>query len=83
VLDENQDVQPLQQHGVHVQEVDGEDLGGLGVQELPPGRACASWRRVDVRGMQDLPHGGRRYGDAEFRQLTVDAAVSQQRILLR
>ena len=29
----------LQQHGVHVQEVDREDPGGLGVQELPPGRA--------------------------------------------
>jgi hypothetical protein len=32
VLDENQDVQPLQQHGVHVQEVGGED-------PAPPGRA--------------------------------------------
>jgi hypothetical protein len=39
VLDEHQDVQSLQQHGVHVEEVDGEDPGGLGVQELPPGRA--------------------------------------------
>ena len=39
VLDEHQDVQSLQQHGVHVEEVDREDPGGLGVQELPPGRA--------------------------------------------
>jgi hypothetical protein len=39
VLDKYQDVQPFQQHGVRVQEVDGEDPGGLGVQELPPGRA--------------------------------------------
>jgi hypothetical protein len=39
VLDEHQDVQSLEQHGVHVQEVDCEDPGGLGVQELPPGRA--------------------------------------------
>jgi hypothetical protein len=66
-----------------VQEVDGEDPGGLGLQELPPGRACASRRRVNARGMQDLPHGGRRNGEAEFRQLAVDAAVSPQRILLR
>jgi hypothetical protein len=29
-------VQSLQQHGVHAEEVDGEDPGGLGVQELPP-----------------------------------------------
>jgi hypothetical protein len=39
VLDEHQDVQTLEHHGVYVQEVDGEDPGGLGVQELPPGRA--------------------------------------------
>jgi hypothetical protein len=39
VLDEYQDKQPLQQHGIHVKEIDREDPGGLGVQELPPGRA--------------------------------------------
>ena len=38
VLDENQHVQPLQQHGVHMQEADREDPGRLSVQELPPGR---------------------------------------------
>jgi hypothetical protein len=39
VFDEQQDVQSLQQHGIHVQEVDGEYPGSLSVQELPPGRA--------------------------------------------
>ena len=39
VLDEYQDIDALQQHRVHVQEVDCEDPGCLGVQELPPGRA--------------------------------------------
>jgi hypothetical protein len=39
MLDEYQDMQSSQQHGVHVQEVDRDDPGGLGVQELPPGRA--------------------------------------------
>jgi hypothetical protein len=34
VLDEHQDIQSLQQRGVHVQEVDRDDPGGLGVQEL-------------------------------------------------
>src|SRR2546421_1165920 len=38
VTDEEFDVLE-QQHGVHVQEVDRDDPGGLGVQELPPGRA--------------------------------------------
>ena len=46
-------------------------------------RACATRRRIDARGMQDLPPGGRRFGDAEFRQFAVDPAVSPQRILLR
>jgi len=57
VLDEHQDIQSVQQHGVHVQEVDGEDPGGLGVQELAPRRARATRCRVDARGMQDLPDG--------------------------
>src|SRR5437016_2385943 len=58
VLDEHQDVQSLQQHGVHVQEVDGEDPGGLGVQELPPRRASPVRRWINARSTQDLPHGG-------------------------
>ena len=76
-------VHALQQHGVHVQEVDREDPGGLGVQELPPRQARAARRRADARGTQDLPHGGRHRGDAEFGQLAVDPAVSPERILLR
>ena len=83
MLDEHQDVQALQQHGVHVEEVDGEDPGGLGVQELPPARARASRCRIDARGMQDLPHGGRRDCDAELGELAVDPAVSPRRILPR
>ena len=39
MLDEYQDVQPVQQHGVHMQEIHRENPGGLSVQELPPGRA--------------------------------------------
>jgi hypothetical protein len=76
VLNEHQDIQSLQQHGIHVQEVDREDPGGLGCQELPPRRACATGRRIDARGMQDLPHSSRRHGDAEFRQFAVDPVVS-------
>ena len=43
------DMQPLQQHSIHVKEIDREDPGGLGVQELPPGRARAARRRSDAR----------------------------------
>jgi hypothetical protein len=66
-----------------MQEVDGEDPGCLGMQELPPGRARAARRRIDASGVQDLPDGGRRYGDAELVQLALDPAVAPQRILPR
>ena len=60
MLDEHQHVHALQQHGVHVQEIDREDPGGLGCQELPPRRAGPTRRPIDARSPQDLPHGGRR-----------------------
>jgi hypothetical protein len=46
VLDEEQDVQAAQEHRVDVEEVGGEDRGGLPGQERAPGPA----RRVLVRG---------------------------------
>jgi hypothetical protein len=60
----------------------GEDPGGLGVQELPPGRAAAAWRRIDARGSQDLTGGGWRDRSAGFGQFAVDSAASPQRVLL-
>ena len=76
MLDEHQDVQSLQQHGVHVEEVDGEDPGGLSVRDCPPRRACATGSRIDGRGRQYLPDGRQRDGHAEFRHFAVDPAVS-------
>ncbi len=49
----------------HVEEVHGEDPG-LGVQELPPGRARAAGSRIDARGTQDLPDGRRRDDTPSF-----------------
>jgi hypothetical protein len=83
VLDEHQDVQSLQRHGVHVQEIDGEDPSGLGVQELPPAGARAARCRVEASSVQDLPDGGRRHGDAKLEQLALDPAVAPQWILPR
>jgi hypothetical protein len=67
MLDEHQDIEPFEQHCVGVQEIYGKNPGGLSREELPPGRASAARSRIDARGMQDLPHGGRRNGEAEFR----------------
>ena len=83
VLDKYQDVKSFHQHGVCVQEVHRDDPGGLRAEELPLARARAARRWIDARSMQDLPHGGRRHGDAEFCQFAVDAAVSPEWILLR
>ncbi len=83
VLDEHQHIYALQQHGIHVQEIDREDPGSLGCQELPPRRAGPTRRRVDARSMQDLPHGRRRNCHAELHELAVDPPVSPQRILPR
>ncbi len=56
VLDDNQGVEPTEQHGVHVDEVGREDAAGLGGQELLPGRARAAGRGIDPGIVQDLPH---------------------------
>ncbi len=55
MLDDDQCVDAPQQHGVHVDEVDGEDAARLGGQELPPGRAGAAGRGADPGAMKDLP----------------------------
>ena len=39
MLDEYQDIQSPEEHGIDVQEIDCDDPGSLGVQELPPARA--------------------------------------------
>jgi hypothetical protein len=82
LLDEHQDVQPAQRHHVNVKKADGEDSCGLGVQELPPGRACPR-RGVDARGAEDLVDGRWRDGQAQLGQLAVNAPVTPQRVLLR
>jgi hypothetical protein len=47
MLDEYQDVQSSQQHSVYVQEIDRDDPGRLGVQELPPGRTREARHPID------------------------------------
>ena len=37
-----------------MEEINGEDPGGLRVQELPPGRAIPARCGIDTRSMQDL-----------------------------
>jgi hypothetical protein len=76
VLDEHQHVQPLQQHRSTTQKVARDDRAGLGCQELPPGWPSPAGRKLDARGMQDLPHRGRGDRMPEPRQLTLDSPVA-------
>jgi hypothetical protein len=68
MFDKHQDMQSPQQHGVHVQEIDGDDPGSLGVQELPLARARAPRCWIDAGRTKDLPHGGGRDCHAELRE---------------
>ena len=58
VLDNDQRVHAPQEHGVHVDKIDGEDAAGLVGEELLPRRAGAARCGVDPGVMQDLPHRG-------------------------
>ena len=82
MLDEYQHVYALQQHTVHVQEIGCDDPGGLGAQELPPGRAIALRRGRDLQPLQHPPHRGRTDPDAEAQQFTLDPLVSPAREML-
>jgi hypothetical protein len=83
VLDEHQDVQPVQRHGVNVEKIDGEDSSGLGMHELLPGRAVPARRGIDARGTQDLIDSGRCDRQAQLGEFAVDTAVAPERVLSR
>ena len=81
VLDEKQDVQTPQGHGVDVEEVDRQDRLRLGIQERPPGLPGPPGRGVDARLLQDLPHSRWRHLMAQADQLAVNAPVAPARIV--
>jgi hypothetical protein len=59
-LDEEQDVEPLREHGVDGEEVALEDARRLLAQELRPANREAPRCRLDPRLLQDRPDGARR-----------------------
>jgi len=79
MLDEEQEVQAAQEHGIDVEEVRREDRGGLPGQERPPGLPGPPRCGIDARVFEDLPH--RRWRDlvTEAGQLTVDAPCAVSR----
>ena len=83
VLDDDQGINTAEQHGVHVDEVDGEDAAGLRGKELLPGRAGAAGRGIDPGVVQDLPHRGGGDRVAEPDQLALHPPVPPRGILRR
>jgi hypothetical protein len=55
-LQEEQHVDPLEEHGVDGEEVAGQDRVRLGGQELLPRRSRPAWRRLYAGLLQDLLH---------------------------
>jgi hypothetical protein len=76
--DKEQDVQPLQEHRVHGQEVAGEDAGCLAPEERPPCRGCGSStrRRLEAVGAQHPGDGAGADPAAKPQQLPTDALVA-------
>jgi hypothetical protein len=55
-LDHKQHIQALEQDGIDVEEVAGQDSLGLGGKELPPSQPRTAWRRVDACPFEEQPH---------------------------
>ena len=81
-LDEEEDVQPFEEHGVDGEEVGLEDARRVLAEKLRPGRLQPARRGFDPGLLQDPPHGARREFDAEPDQLALDSAVPPARILV-
>jgi len=60
VLDEKQHIDPAEEDGVDVREIDRGDRLGLSGQELLPAGGCALRCGIDAGGLEDLPDSGRR-----------------------
>jgi hypothetical protein len=67
-LDEEQHIQPLQEHGVHGEEVTGHDAGCLPAQERPPRGGGRSRRRLETVRAQDSGDGACRNLVAKVRR---------------
>jgi len=81
VLDDEEDVEAPQEHGVDVGEVDGEDRVGLRGQELAPGRPGPPGRGIEPGVLHDSPHGRSGDGTAKAGQLALYPSIAPAGIL--
>lgn len=81
-LDEEQDVQGLQEHGLHREEVAGQYSPPLCSQELAPGGARAARRGTQAGAAKDAADGARANPDPELAELALDPHAPPSRVLL-
>src|SRR5256886_584990 len=83
VFDEEQDVDPLEEHGVYVEEITCPDPHGTGFQELAPGRAVAPGCGIQADPFEDVAYRTGRYPDPGPCELAADPLVSPGGVLAR
>jgi hypothetical protein len=81
VLDEEQDVQRPQPHGLDREEIASHDAVRLGAQELGPRRSATARRRTETRAPHYRPDRRRAHPNTKLAQLTLDPHTTPPRIL--
>ena len=79
-LQEEENVQPPQEHGVHREEVGGHDVGRLSTEELRPAHP-SPWCGSHVPVGEDLGDGAGGQPNTELSQFALDAAVTLKGVL--
>jgi hypothetical protein len=82
-VDEHQHVQPLEEHGIHAEEVGRHQGLSMGSQELPPGQLGSSTGGRHMGAPQDRANRGRGDRAAELEKLASNPEVAPARVLLR
>ena len=80
VFDEEQDVDPLAEHGVDVEQVTGKDPVGLRSQKLAPVRPGPSGCWVQAGAFEDVSHGTGRHLVSGTGEFAADALIAPRRV---
>src|SRR5262252_5978357 len=82
-LQEEENVQALEEHGVHREVVAGQDRLAVGLQETAPGESCSSRRGWDAVAAEQVADAGGGDPMAELEQFAANAHVAPKWVLPR
>jgi hypothetical protein len=83
VLNEEQDVDPLEGHSVDMEQIAGEDPFGLSLQELPPSRPLTPRSGTKAGAFEDVAHRAGRHPHADLGEFTTDPLITPAPVLTR